>query len=302
MTDDLSSPDTVGARCDALWQQAVGLGPDLTQPPPDPQTLPVLRLVRNLPRVGGTLLARCLASMEGVCLLSEINLFAPTFNPLRQMRDWCGPLPEAVLARLEQGPTRAIDVLAAAQDLVTARGHTLVMRDWALLEFLLPHLSPTPLTDGMTPELRYLFRPRQVVMVRHPLDTLGSLSTLTLTLLMEARAEGRFTLDSYLQGYAAFLAAHAGVPVVRYEDLLATPDATLERVCEVLDVPFDPGYRERFGACDRVTGGTQYGALFGSQFVHRPRSDAARRYGAALAEFPLYHELLARLGYTEEAP
>jgi len=48
-------------------------------------------LLHHLARTGGTLLCRCLASMDSVYLLSEINPQGVAhFNPLRQAADWYG--------------------------------------------------------------------------------------------------------------------------------------------------------------------------------------------------------------------
>ncbi|MGB7347677.1 MAG: hypothetical protein WBD20_25865, partial [Pirellulaceae bacterium] len=50
-----------------------------------------MQLIHHLARTGGTLVSRCLGSMDGVCLLSEISPAGTTqFNPLRQAADWYG--------------------------------------------------------------------------------------------------------------------------------------------------------------------------------------------------------------------
>ena len=42
------------------------------------------------------------------------------------------------------------------------------------------------------------------------------------------------TFDEYCRRYLAFLDAYAGVPVVRYEDFVASPQRAIERVADFL--------------------------------------------------------------------
>jgi len=76
-------------------------------------------ILHHLARTGGTLISRCLGSMDGVCLLSEIShLGTSHVNPLQQAADWYGlvqvdevrelpdeqALPSAILLIFTSGP------------------------------------------------------------------------------------------------------------------------------------------------------------------------------------------------------
>ena len=75
---------------------------------------PPLRIVHNLARTGGTLICRCLGSMKGVAVLSEIHpMAAHLMNPVAQAREWFGLLSEQDFARGVIGFEDAIELIAA---------------------------------------------------------------------------------------------------------------------------------------------------------------------------------------------
>src|SRR5690606_22379105 len=127
---------------------------------PDANENRSMRLLFHLPRTGGTLLSRCLASLPGVCLLSEINPRGVSrFNPLRQAARWYGLLQPAEVTSLQDGNFQTLrQAIALIDARATARELTLVIRDWSHLDWIGFPFVDDPLLDfgwdrALTPSL-----------------------------------------------------------------------------------------------------------------------------------------------------
>lgn len=213
---------------------------------------PVIRVLRHMARSGGTLISRCLGSMGGVALLSEIHPGGLThFNPLAQAVEWHGLMTPGEVERLRRSGKRPgfAEVIADLQRRARERGLALVLREWSHLDVIgLPFAAPT-MRPAMIEALAPRFEVVQAFTVRHPVDQHLSLSGL-------GPIPG-LGLAAYLRGCRVFAqwAAEAGGPgFVRYEDFTRDPDAALATLCERLRVGFDPGYRDRWASYDKVTG------------------------------------------------
>ena len=107
---------------------------------------PLLRIVHNLARTGGTIISRCLACMPGVVLLSEIHEFgrdlvdpqigfAP-LNAIRQAKEWYG-------IDVPPGDSAAADVCAVEAE-CQKRGLLLVVRAWDHVDFMPSQFNREP--------------------------------------------------------------------------------------------------------------------------------------------------------------
>lgn len=223
-----------------------------------------VRLLHQLSRSGGTLIAKCLASMHGVALLSEIHPLLPAlprdggmpwarepFNPARQARDWYGLASEAEAAAEPPhsdrfGFFRA--QLARIAGRAEAVGLGLALRDYNHFDF-------TGVTRRASPEFRFLtaealepgFALLRVATVRHPLAQLASLARW----LIDPRP---LDPDRFFHGYRRFAEGAAAIGFLRYEDFLRDPEAGLRFLCERLALAYDPGWRDRWRAFGNVTG------------------------------------------------
>ncbi|MGB7346530.1 MAG: hypothetical protein WBD20_20080, partial [Pirellulaceae bacterium] len=222
-----------------------------------------MQLIHHLARTGGTLLARCLGSMDGVCLLSEIS---PTgtaqFNPLRQAADWYGLISDDEICDLPGDDPAAF---AQAMNLIASRanenGLSLIVRDWSHLDWVgFPFVSP-PMksswsdlgriaTEGdggdASRDSAELFSPA-IATVRHPIDQYRS--TRRLPMLGEAWDD-----DAFWRGTRAFAESIQQMPWFRYEDFLAAPATTLQQMCDAMSVRYDPAWQQRWADYDKVTG------------------------------------------------
>ena len=86
------------------------------------------------------------------------------------------------------------------------------------------------------------------------------------------------------------------VGFVRYEDFTRHPETELKRICEALELPYDPTWQERWADYKKITGDT--GARAGKSEITLPRRNpiepALRRRLEKNAD---YRKSLELLGY-----
>ncbi|HMP77521.1 MAG TPA: hypothetical protein PKE12_14585 [Kiritimatiellia bacterium] len=189
-------------------------------------------------RSGGTLLARCLASLPGTMLFSEVNPRRRTRVKGRlatlesQARAWHG-----LELRSEDfgGQVRELEAHARVG------GRYVILRDWPVIDFV-----PIKENDHQAS---------------------GRFSIMDAVAdVPDARAFG-FVRDAYdvwvsngchddfFTHYRPYLEAlfRSGIPIFRYEDLCADPDAFMRKLCAHLDIPFCGEFRN-FARFTNVTG------------------------------------------------
>lgn len=223
-------------------------------------TKPKIAVLHHLARSGGTLISKCLGSMERVFLLSEIHprtaeisdpyaSMVRSLNPLHQAIRWHDlPLP-ADLQTIEKAgtiPFEELMVLLARR--AEERGGTLLIRDWTHLDFIAHPFLVQPSFELTTADcLRDHAEINQHITVRHPIDQLISLSRLGIM-------QRELNLREYFKGYRIFAEKAREVGFTRYEDFTQDPDSALQAICRGLSIPFDPGYRERWPDYNHITG------------------------------------------------
>lgn len=264
---------------------------------------PPVRVVHQLARTGGTLVNRCLGSMRGVLVMSEVHPFDPQGKPVRQAVNWFGLLGRADfdwVRGLAKGDQLAAygEFMALLAARARARGQCLVLRDWTHLDFLgIPFVADPPMELRTEKALSGHCRLLQAFIVRHPRDQFVSSKG------RPGMAE-QLTARRFMAAYGAFARLAAARDFLRYEDLVASPDQALERLCRTLQIPFDPGYRARWRDYDKVTGdnlGPSRGFEMGTIAPLPPRAPAPDLL-AALRREPRYHESLRLLGYADDGP
>ncbi len=216
---------------------------------PEAATKPKIRVLHHMARTGGTVICKCLASMDAVMLLSEIHPRGVTqFNPLNQAVEWFSLLSGENLKQLQGKPlnfAQTIDLIRRGAD---ERGKELVIRDWTHLDFTaVPFLPERSYRLTTAEELRADFDVIHTASVRHPIDQWLSLSRLAVM-------AGKLELEDFLRDCRRFAEAAREIGFVRYEDFTRDPDTALQDLCRSLDLPFDPGYRERWKEYRNITG------------------------------------------------
>lgn len=200
-------------------------------------------------RSGGTVISKCLATMERVVLLSEIHpVSVRTFDPLRQAHEWYGLLTPADLARIRQSPPNFMAAMGLIAKRCAERGALLTVRDWTHLDYTAVPFLPIPCYRLRLAEaLGQRFSVLNTTTVRHPIDQWLSLRRLAVI-------HGKLSLGDFLQGYRRFAERCAEIGFMRYEDFTHDPDSELRGLCERLRIPFDAGYRERWSSYAKITG------------------------------------------------
>lgn len=254
-----------------------------------------IRTLHHFACTGGSLFAKCLSAMPNVRLLSEVD---PLSTLQQTFRDRRGPRfsPTDMINLVQQATRGADDALvldmflgdlALIQADCERRGLRLLLRDHAHGHFATGPANP------VRPSLREIVARRfpvlSAVTVRHPLDSFLSLRTHGWIDFKPA------TLDEYGARYLDFLDAYAGLPVIRYEDLLAGPGPVLRELCGCLDLPYNPEFENLFDAV-RVTGDS---GRAGPVLAPRPRREVTEDLRAECGASPNYTRLLQVLGYED---
>ena len=220
---------------------------------------PTLRLIHNLARSGGTLIGKCVGCMSDVILLSEINPRGLSrFNPIDQASRWFELLTDDDLASIEDPKTAPLPELI---DLVyrraEERGASLVIRDWAHLDYVAVPFETEPVNRlSLADALADTYDLRQIAITRHPMEQTES----TFRILPPDNLP---TLEHVLTAQRRYAEAAVDIGFVRYEDFVAETDGELRKICDKLELEYDPGYADRWAAYSTITGDT--GAADGTE-------------------------------------
>ena len=229
-----------------------------------------MRIVRNLARSGGTLVGKCIGSMDGVVLLSEIHpAELRVTNPMMQAYQWFGLVDKKDLTRWKTRPPSVLQFVSLCETRAAARGDTLVLRDWSHMDYIAAPYGRPKHGFGLGEALETAFDLRVSTTTRHPLDQYVSLMQLPVV----ARA---LTIEGYCAGCMHFAEYAAEHGFHRYEDFTREPDRVLRLMCDELELAFDAGYADRWFTYTTITGDTQPGLGRGStrrEIVEMPRKD-----------------------------
>jgi protein O-GlcNAc transferase len=258
-----------------------------------PSLRPRIRILHQLARSGGTVICRCLASMQGVVLLSEIHPQGlHMFNPLQQAVEWYGLLRPTDLAHVEAGKLSFAQAIGLIAERCAAQDRILILRDWNHLDFIgLPFTQPgyRPL---LAATLQADFELIRFATVRHPLDQWLSLSRNPLF-------AARLPAGKYLKGVRRFAEMASGTGMLHYEDFTENPDSALTGLCAALSVPFDPAYRQRWASYKNITGDVLPGRSEAGEISTLPRQDIAAEARQAFEDRADYQRILELMNYTD---
>jgi hypothetical protein len=141
------------------------------------------------------------------------------------------------------------------------------------------------------PDLRTLvsskFPVLSLVTVRDPIDSYLSLKANGWVHFTPA------TFDEYCRRYLAFIRAYEGVPIIRFEDFVNDPENEMAKICELLDLPFNPDFRDLFSVY-RITGDSGRSGLV---IESRPRRLVDAALASEIETSDCYQLLRSMLGY-----
>ena len=248
---------------------------------------PVIRTIHHLACTGGTLLAKCLASMHSVALISEINplnrcgsKFEPT-NPLLLLER----------SHRELSTEERIDIfkiqIKQAFEICQKDDVDLILRDHSHTDF---HFGKEvsmmcPLRDCLSIDYDLI----SVVTVRNPLDSYLA--------LVSNGWEKQFypnDLNEYSKRYLAFLEKYNELEIIRYEDFCANPLAIMKKLCEILHLEFNKDFSRSFGN-KNLSGDSGRTGLEAIEV--RQRRPIPKELEPYIENSKYYLELVQQLGY-----
>lgn len=262
-------------QCEHLLAEA-----EIHQPPP-------IRTLHALAGTGATLISRCLAAQPNTQLLSEVDPLSP-FVP-------GGFLPTDLigLSRFSSRPadqnTQIELFLAGLHVLYKQTNHhrqALILREHS--HGVIHFGDSIPERPGLNEIVRRAFPLTSLVIVRHPLDAFLS--------LQESGWVQHFsppTLEEYARRVHTFLDIHADAPLIRYEDFVADPQTTMQRLCTAFMLSYHPEFADAFTVIE-LSGNS---GRSGDTISARPRRAHSPTLEQEAQNSEVFQRLLARLEY-----
>lgn len=256
-----------------------------------------LRIIHNLARSGGTLISKCIASMQDIVLLSEINphkkaQVSQTFGVAAQARDWYG-----VDVNDAQSETPNLPYMVEKMDqFCQGSQKTLVIRDWAHADYIGPPIiKPPPYRLTLDELLHEQWQIISFTIVRHPADTWVSLSKIKFM------QQAKIDVHKYLYGYRRFIEDIGDEGILKFEDFTEFPERSMQWISTQLDIPYDREFVDKWYDYRNITGdnggNSRAGHAVEIRKLRRPDIDDSLR--KEIESDKNYHWLLGRLRYED---
>jgi hypothetical protein len=212
---------------------------------------PTIRIIHHMARTGGTVICKCLASMDEVILLSEIHpLGIEKINPVNQAVQWFKLFSKQEMKDIFTASLTFNEEIRLINERCEQQGKKLVLRDWSHLDFTAVPFLPKAsyrllLFETLVPDFDII----RITTTRHPIDQWLSLDNLVIM-------SGKISIQQYLHGYLKFAENAKEIGFIRYEDFTRQPDETLRQITGSLQISFDAGYKDKWMNYDNITGDT----------------------------------------------
>jgi len=249
--------------------------------------------------------------MDKIALLSEIHPKGPEvtlsfygtskinmvmlFHPITQAKEWHNIALSRAESDIKLTPPddEFLAYIEEIYDYVNQNHQFLVIRDWCHLDYTgIPFCQPTYI-NHLTQILTGRFLLNQVYLIRHPIDQLVSFAKAIPV---------QFSLEKYLYGYLAYIKSAPPDQLVKYEDFVDSPDGTLRKITQMLEVPYDPEWSVKWSQNRKITG--DFRAIGKAQetaeasIERRPRPPVAPNILQSFERSNAYQEILALTGYS----
>lgn len=206
-------------------------------------------------RSGSTLICKCLGCMEGVALLSEQHPKAwNLFNPLTQAEAWFQLITPSEFADMKKkGVITFIEAITLIEERCRARGLTLVLRDWAHLDYTgLPFVATPGYRPLLYTALSENFDIIRISTTRDPVTQWQSL--VKLPMMHKSIQSGALSLGQFLVGYRKYAELCVETGFIRYEDFVRNPEMAMRKMCEHLEIKFDPEFANKWYVYKKISG------------------------------------------------
>ena len=253
-----------------------------------------ISILSHMARSGGTLICKCLGVMQDVVLLSEIHPdVSIELNALMQAHQWFQLLTQDDLRRLSaQKGVDFADAIQLIQRRCAELDKSLLIRDWSHIDFTgVPYVAKPSFTFSTADQLHQHFIIHHFTTVRHPIDQWLSLNGLGIV-------KGKLALTDFLLGYRKFAEHAVKIGYVRYEDFVESPESATEKICQGLQIRYDPSFLQRWRDYKKLTGDMVKDSRNQGPIQTLPRRPTSQ---ALLNEFDKnndYHVAIELLGYA----
>ncbi|MEA5533079.1 sulfotransferase family protein [Crocosphaera sp. XPORK-15E] len=206
-------------------------------------------IIYAYPRSGGTLVNRCLGSIAGNLILSEVNPLASVHPIAEQAQDWLDLLKDDQLDEfVHKSYGQQIHFLATQ---AKASNKHLIIRDWTAANFIDNPISNNILTPSFLLEQdlylsHYGLTSLPVVIVRRVADVYESMTRIFPHLNLE--------IQSFGEAYLAYAQAVCHYPIFHYEQICQDPQTQIRLICQTLEINYDPDFLNKFYQFDKCTG------------------------------------------------
>lgn len=199
-------------------------------------------------------MCKCLGCMEGVVLLSELHPRASLDGALKQAKEWFGLLTQNDIAELQKpGSVNYTKAIMLIERRCRERGDTLVLRDWAHLDYTgYPFIAAPGYRPLLYTELAESFDIIRISTTRDPVTQWQSL--IQLDAMQKPLQSGAFGLDQFLVGYRKYAELCVEAGFIRYEDFVLDPDLVMRKLCDHLQIKFDPDFINKWPDYKTITG------------------------------------------------
>ncbi len=257
-----------------------------------------IRTVHHFSCTGGTLFAKCIASMANVLLLNEIDLHSTmprvnsgssTFTPtdiISLVRQGDRDISSDLVAKLFLGD---LEVLREEQWMI---GRNIVLRDHSHSHYLTGEIVAE--TPTLCELVRSRFSIRSIVTVRDPIDSWLSMITLGWNAYFEPPS-----FEEYCRRYLVFLNDYKDVDLYKYEDLVIDPKKCMKRICTALHLDYFDGFEQAYGSF-RFSGDS--GRRDNQNIMIHQRRSGGPEIQLEIERAPSYLPLCSVLGYSGVAP
>lgn len=204
-------------------------------------------------RSGGTLINRCLGSIPGNIVLSEVNPYYSVISVEKQAKDWFSLISDTEYeSLLGHSYIHKVQHLAMA---ASASGKKLIIRDWVTVNFLADVLgNGLFVSSGLLEQEIYLthygFVTHPIVISRYSADVYDSV-------IRTFKQFQSLSVKDFGTAYLEYAKSVFQYPIFHYEDICREPETYIEKICKVLDINYDPSFQNTFFEFEACTGDTR---------------------------------------------
>ena len=245
-------------------------------------------------------LSKSLSVMQNLDLLTDVHPAGTHMFPLfEQAANWLKLYSKEEEELFTSRKLQAEDAIIDIYNRSSARGSHLVLRIWSHLDFIgVPFLGGPSSRLLMSERLAPFFDVTDVFITRHPLGMWSDYARHTTV-------SDQIDLEDFMRGYKNYAEHASRGSFLRLEDLHKDPAAFLQTLCEMMKVPFDPTFEERWFLTMKVTGETldkQLALRFFEDFEEPEPAYLHADLAAMIKSLPGYSEATRMLGYDEDYP